>query len=129
MSAAFKITPCDFQSIAHLANKAAGDRVSISDTKLTKWFKSTDEDQKVTGCAAAMKVAGCGIRIKGVWVSPSHRKKGIGEAFVDVITRDAEHNCVSFLEAFAYNKAFYEAKGFKTTGVLPNGASKMRKPL
>lgn len=126
---AIRIMECGFADIMNLAGKAARERVSISNTSKTQWFTVHYDGKRIKACAGAMAVPGAGFRIKGVWVEPPMRGKGVGEALVDEIRKYADRRSAAFLEAFAYNADFYKRKGFIMIGTLPNGAAKMRLPL
>lgn len=111
-----------FAEIRQFANRAAKDRVSISDTKKTTWFTIlTDKD--VIGIAGLMLLPNSAARIKGVWVKPDKRGYGIGTELTLHLVKLAKQNGVKRLEALAYNPTFYESHGWYKVGKpRPNGA-------
>ncbi len=121
-----RILLSNYAIIKSFAFKASKERVSISDTKDTRWFVVLNEDETVIAVAGLMKV-GSGVRIKGVWTEPKHRGKGVGAKLTDHLIQTAENECASHVEAFAYNPSFYTQRGFKVFGSLPNGAIKVRR--
>lgn len=127
-----RIMAIQFTDAQRFARDAAKEHVAISDTKNTDWYGYSLSPAGVVpllvGVMGLMEVPGGGLRIKGVYVMPAHRGKGIGEKLVDVAISRADVECNSFLEALAYNWRFYERKGFKKSGLLrANGAQMMRR--
>ncbi len=113
-----------FATVAPLARRASADRVSISDTGNTRWYVILGGG-RIEAVAGLIRV-GSGARIKGVWVEPACRGRGIGAHLVDFLLRVADQACCSSVEALAYNPAFYEARNFRRLGVKPNGAVRLR---
>lgn len=116
----------DHSEIVPFVTRAAKDHVSARATKNTLWFMF-DENRSQPCFCALMKVNG-GYRVKGVWVHPSRRGKGIGEQ----MTKELLQYAVTVLKAkviqvFAYNSDFYQILGFLKYGELPNGASMLKK--
>jgi N-acetylglutamate synthase-like GNAT family acetyltransferase len=116
-----------FAVVQPLARRAARDRVSISNTRATRWFAAV-QSGAIVGVAGLLKFS-TGLRIKGVWVDPAWRGRGIGDALTARLIAAAEEECAPAIEAFAYRPDYYEARGFVRYGVLPNGAVKVRKRL
>lgn len=124
----FQILQATFDQVRPFAGRAARDHVSISDTRDTRWFAAVDESGDVAGVAGLLRFRSQ-LRIKGVWVAPSARGHGLGNAFVQHFLAIAEDECAPSIEAFVANVAYYQGLGFKETGTLPNGAVKMMKVL
>lgn len=112
--------------IAPFVSKAAKDHVSARQTNNTIWFMYDDNKTQPCFCAL-MRVKG-GYRVKGVWVHPSRRGKGLGEKMTRELLDYAVNNLKSkIVQVFAYNAKFYESLGFVKFGELPNGAIMLRK--
>lgn len=118
-----KLVAIDYTpTIAQLKSVAARERVSLSDTRSTYWFRTDDN----SGVCGAIEVAGR-VRIKGVWVYPEWRGLGIGSAMTEALIKWIEQRYDCPIEVLAYNPAFYEARGFRRTGELANGAVRLEK--
>ena len=113
----------DYPTAAAFKSLAAKDHVSISDTMDTTWFLFEDGPFLVLGVCALMRRA-TGGRIKGVWVRPEHRGKGIGRQMTLALIEHAVDHMLCFrLEALAHNPAFYEGLGWERIGApTSNGA-------
>jgi RimJ/RimL family protein N-acetyltransferase len=117
-----------YSVIKPYANKAAKDHVSVNETKDTTWFAIDQTNDPFPFCA--LMQTSKGYRIKGVWVPPMQRGKGIGTQMTLKLMDYAENTLMaSRIEVFAYNPAFYERNGYKRFGSLPNGAIKLEKIL
>lgn len=130
-----------FDKVKIFAKSAARARVSISDTGQTQWFEvliaeAGDAFSEVSlvrvGVAGLMAlgsvVSGKRARIKGVFVEPAARGRGVGTKIVDELEAFASREWgVRTIEAFAHNPKFYEARGYRRCGVLANGAVHLRR--
>lgn len=114
----------EFAEVQPFASRAAREHVSISDTRGTRWFVVKKGDETVA--VAGLLKAGAGYRIKGVYVTPGERGTGVGTALTEYLIAQCD-NDFAMVEVFAYNPTFYEARGFRRYGKLPNGAIKLRK--
>jgi N-acetylglutamate synthase-like GNAT family acetyltransferase len=123
------VTPDEvsFADVLPFRGRAAAEHVSISDTRATRWFVLR-KGKIIVAIAGLMKV-GSGFRIKGVWVDPAVRGRGLGTHLTGALMEVAEQACASTIEALAYNPAFYEGRGFLRIGVQPNGAIRVRRVL
>lgn len=119
-----EIRQVDFATVRPFASRAAREHVSISDTRMTRWYVVKKGDE-VVGVAGLLRVS-AGYRIKGVYVIPNERGSGIGTALTEHLIEQCA-NDFAMVEVFAYNPGYYEARGFKRYGQLPNGAVKLRK--
>jgi N-acetylglutamate synthase-like GNAT family acetyltransferase len=116
-----------FADIRHCIARAARDHVSLSDTRNTDWFV-VREDGAIVGIAGLMAVQS-GYRLKGAWVDPAYRGRGIGLALTEKRIQLAEQRCGSFIETLSLHPAFFEARGFRANRVMSNGAVRMRRVL
>ncbi len=114
-------------AIRPFAGRAAREHVSLADTHRTDWFVAI-EHSTVIGVAGLI-ASGAGLRIKGVWIEPAHRARGVGTALTQHLVQLAQERCAAFVEALAWHPEFYEARGFTRIGVTPHGAAKMRRLL
>jgi ribosomal protein S18 acetylase RimI-like enzyme len=135
-SRCFDIREAAFRIVQPFAGRAAREHVSISETRDTRWFVGVlrDAPRDVPGEYAIAGVAGLlkfrsQLRIKGVWVAPTFRGRGLGNAFVEHFLAIAEDECAPSIEAFVANVSYYQGLGFRQTSTLPNGAVKMMKVL
>jgi GNAT superfamily N-acetyltransferase len=80
-----------FAYVAPFARRAAREHVSVSDTGATRWFGAR-VDGAIVGFAGLLKFS-TGYRIKGVWVEPAWRAKGIGDALATMLIAVAEYEC------------------------------------
>lgn len=126
-SRCFDIQEVPFQEVQPFARQAAREHVSISETRDTRWFVGVVQGD-IAGVAGLLRFRSQ-LRIKGVWVSPHFRGRGLGNAFVQHFLAIAEDECAPLIEAFVANVAYYQSLGFKACGTLPNGAVKMRRVL
>jgi GNAT superfamily N-acetyltransferase len=124
---AIRIDGVPFWAVKPFAARAAKDHVSITDTKFTEWFV-VRLDGVIVGIAAMMLVAS-GYRLKGAWVDPEHRGKGIGLALTEFRIRAIESRCASHIETLSLHPEFFEARGFRRERVMSNGAIRMRRIL
>lgn len=124
---AFEIREVPFSEVQPYASRAAREHVSISDTRDTRWYMGVEKSD-VAGVAGLFRFRSM-LRIKGVWVAPNFRGRGLGDQFVKHLLAVAEDECAPLIEAYVWNAAYYHRLGFKVAGTLPNGAVKMRKVL
>jgi GNAT superfamily N-acetyltransferase len=124
----FQIREITFEAARPYASRAAREHVSIANTRDTRWYGGFDEAGTLVGVAGLLKLRSA-VRIKGVWVAPSHRARGLGRAFVDHLIAIGDDECSPAIEAYVWNPVFYEGLGFIQIGNLPNGAVRMKKTL
>jgi N-acetylglutamate synthase-like GNAT family acetyltransferase len=121
------IAEVPFAAVQPFASRASREHVSISNTRSTRWFAAL-AGGRIVGIAGLLKFA-TGLRVKGVWVDPDFRGKGIGNDLATRLIEVAEHECAPAIEAFAWRPDYYEGRGFERCGALPNGAIRVRKRL
>ena len=125
----FTIAEAPFERVQPFGSRAAREHVSISDTRDTRWFVGLRQPAgEVVGVAGLLRFRSQ-LRIKGVWVDPAFRGRGLGNAFVQRFLAIADEECAPMIEAFVANTAYYQSLGFSQVGILPTGAVKMRKVL
>lgn len=106
-----EIQPVPFAEVQHLAAAAAKDRVSISETQGTQWFVMR-EDGKIIATGALLRRNAI-ARLKGIWVEPGHRHRGVGESVtLQLIAHAVDVWLCGRIEALAHNPSFYYARGF-----------------
>ena len=111
----------DYIEVRPWASRAARDHVDLADTPRTRWWKVDD-----VACAGLMLV-GHGARVKGVYVDPAFRGQGIGTELTEYVL--AQCAGLDFIEAYAWNAPWYEARGFEVIGGNRHGAKRVRKIL
>ena len=112
-----------YSAVAKHSRAAAKDHVSVSDTKRTTWYRTPRHE----GFCALLEVGRDAVRIKGVYVHPEWRGRGIGSAMTDELLRKAASGPYKVIEVLAYNPAFYESRGFTRKNQLRNGAWRLVK--
>jgi len=122
------IEPVAFAVVRPFAARAARDRVSVSDTRLTQWF-TEQLDGVILGLAGMIQIGSASRRIKGVWVEPACRGLGTGDRLARHLIALAQAECAAMIETLAYNPAYYIALGFHRVGMMPNGAVRLRRLL
>jgi len=120
------IRPCSFNEIKGYASKAAREHVSLKQSDKTVW-NVAEEGGRILGIAGLLSLANNGIRIKGVYVVPTVREKGIGTYLTEYLINEAIESGANRVEAYALKPDFYLKRGFKEAGRLPNGAVKVVK--
>jgi GNAT superfamily N-acetyltransferase len=102
---------------------AAREHVSVSNTQNTRWFGAfVPFGNEPVGFGAVYWV-GLKARIKGIYVVPGMRGRGIGSQMTERLIQFAVRQGATQLEAFALNPAWYEARGWtKTDQQLRSGA-------
>src|SRR5579883_1712468 len=73
------IEECPYTDVAQWRRAAARERVALADTRETRWFRYGE-----LACAGLLALQG-GARIKGVYVTPEARGKGIGTALTEFL--------------------------------------------
>lgn len=111
---AWVIKEVRFSDILPLKRAAAADRVTLNDLKNTRWFAVYRDDGLIVG-SAGLTVSKSRARIRGVWVANACRGQGIGVAITSRLLAECRGQVTS-VDAFAYNPAHYQARGFRVVG-------------
>jgi N-acetylglutamate synthase-like GNAT family acetyltransferase len=123
-----EIREVTFAEIAHLKRAAGADRVLLSGDQGRRWFAAFDDNARPVG-TAALRFSKSGARICGVWVAPAWRGRGVGDSFTERLIAECRGK-VAAVDAFAFNPAYYTAKGFKIVGKQTSaGATRVRLQL
>jgi|GEM_PF-5804174 len=125
----------DYDMAAKYKSRAAKEHVSISPTANTDWFLvAVSGSIGVAGVAGMMRLSnslngqkGVTARIKGIYVQKEFRGQGIGTKVIDALERLAGDWNATMIEVYAYNRKFYEARGYEAVGTRPNGAVLLRR--
>lgn len=118
-----------FSSIQHFAAPAAKEHVTIKESKKIRWFVVVSEDGTV-GCAGLFQVRPGVVRIKGIFIDPAYRCKGLGSVLTEHVISVAVTDKCSRIEANVYKSEWYEARGFvREAPQCLNGAIKIGKSL
>lgn len=118
-----EIKKVEFGDIKHLSAKASKESVSISDTSKTLWFAAY-VDNEIVGCAGIYEALPY-HRLKGIWIMPEYRGKGIGKKLTEHRLEYCEDIFVG-VEVYALHPKFYKERGFVEYGIL-RGATKLRR--
>jgi len=118
------IQECEYSQVARFRSAAAKERVCLKPTANTRWFRYGEE-----GCAGLLTLNNGAARIKGVFVDQSRRREGIGTAITEFLIQTAQEAGCKSLEAYAWNPAWYQERGFTAVGKNAAGAVRMRKEL
>lgn len=111
-----------FNYVQPYARVAAREHVSVSPTQRTRWFRLPGHE----GFCGLIEL-GATVRVKGVYVHPEWRGRGLGTGMTDELLTEAARGPYKAIEVLAYNPSFYEARGFQRKAQLPNGAWKLTK--
>jgi N-acetylglutamate synthase-like GNAT family acetyltransferase len=116
-----------FADVAHLASRAAKERVSISDTRGTTWFGAFDGE--LIGCGAVL-IQSQKARLKASWIAPKYRGKGVGMGLLKTRILYAENNpAINRLEVFSIRPRIFLELGFKPFSVVREGVTALVKLL
>lgn len=99
-----------FTGVKKYASLAKKDRVSISETKNTRWFEFFLESEPI-GCCGLL-YQGRKSRIKGVYILPQHRGAGHGVFMDDCLLSISKSDGVDFVEVLTLHPKFYQNRGF-----------------
>lgn len=117
----------EFRDVAHLASRAAKERVSISNTRGTTWFAAFDGE--LVGCGAVL-VQGQKARLKASWIAPKYRGQGVGLGLLKARIAYAENNpAINRLEVFSVRPRIFLELGFQPISVLREGVTVLLKRL
>lgn len=117
MSSECKLVEVTYSYVYPYRRVAAKERVSVSDTKNTRWFRTVGHE----GFCGLIRASATTVRIKGVFVHPEYRGCGVGAAMTEALMAIAATSKQK-MEVLAYNPAFYEDRGFVRRNQLHNGA-------
>ena len=121
------IRAVDYSEVAKHRSAAAKEHVSLADAKHVIWFQIVKAEE-VVGAVGLMLMAGARVRIKGFYVLAKVRGLGIGTNASDAVEAYAIRELQAReIEVYAYNREFYEGRGFQAVGKRPNGAVLLRK--
>ncbi len=122
-----KIRDCSFADIQHFASRAAKERVSITDTRDTRWHAAYDEAGNIVGCGAVMFTRQT-ARLKAYFIEPSMRGSGLGSALVQKgIDTALDNPAINTIEVFSVNPKFFLAKGFTRLKDIRDGVTHLIK--
>lgn len=110
-----------YAEVARWRSAAAKERTAVADSRDTSWYVYGD-----VACAGLLMV-GTGVRIKGVFVAPQARGRGIGTLLTEHLIELSLSCGATFVEAYAWNPGWYESRGFKEIGRNQFGAVRLRR--
>lgn len=121
------LQPIPYEQVAPFRSRAARDHVSLSPTATTKWYGAFLDGDSLAGVCGLL-IGRTFARIRGVWVPRELRGEGIGSAMTEALIEQAPRGLR--LEVLAYNRAFYEARGFRVVGQPRAGVTRLiREPV
>lgn len=127
------LLPVQFEVVKPFQYLAARDRVSVTETRSSpsRWFAVFGKDGIQGVCGLASMLGSSRRRIRGVWVRPECRGRGIGTFMVkELIQLVKEDPGASCIEACAINPRFYAGLKFKQVSPAGgNGVTFMRRLL
>ena len=106
-------TEVSYEPVSHLRSRAARDRVVVTQTRSrSRWVVVRLDDGTIIGVGGLIFHRTGRARLKGLWVDPAHRKRGVMSALCAIRVEIAQEECVSMVEAFALSPGWYLANGF-----------------
>lgn len=105
-----RINEVPYEEVKQFSSKASKERVSISNTNNTIWFQIYLLDELVGVCALYLAKKKC--RIKGDWIYPTHRGKGIGEFLTEARLKIIKSFGYKDVEVLTLHPHYYAKKGF-----------------
>lgn len=103
--------------------QAAKDGVSRGRVSRAKWFRI----QGCDGFCAYLPInsAGTKVRIKGFWIAPEWRGRGLGEQAFDALLERIKTDFpqCSTVESISRKIDFYKRKGFTPTAEMPSATT------
>lgn len=115
------VEPCTFADLAPWIAPARRDRVAITDTRATRWWRIAG-----VGCAGMISLPRGGVRLKALWVAPEHRGHGHGRALIDHRIDIARAEGAAWIEVYALRPEVYERRGFARVRVTGRGVVVLR---
>ncbi len=98
---------CAFADLAPWISAARRERVAITDTRATRWWRVPG-----AGCAGMLALARGGVRLKALWIEPEHRGMGHGRTLIDHRIAVARAEGAAWIEVYALHPESYERRGF-----------------
>lgn len=105
-----RLLQVEYAEIKKFGSLGKRERVSISDTSNTYWFQIQRDSELVGVCGLYLAAKKC--RIKGDWILPQHRGKGLGEFITKCRLGIAKDMGYTLVEVLTLHPHYYEAKGF-----------------
>lgn len=119
----------DFETVAPLAREAARERVAVTNTAATTWLAVYD-GARLVGCGGVLVTAGGQkARVKGIYMKPELRGRGVGSVLTQTLLDIARNQGVTVWEAYAHAPAWYLRRGFTLAGKTALGVPILRKTL
>lgn len=114
------IAEISYNTVKPLSSKASKDKVCLKDTPQTQWFGAYIENE-LCGVAGAAVKDGNG-RIRGVYVLPQHRGKGLGSTMMQALMAYFDNKSVCYVEQLASQPDWWLKQGWKLKAPHKNGA-------
>lgn len=116
------VESCTFADLSPWIAPARRDRVAITDTIATRWWRIAG-----AGCAGMISLPRGGVRLKALWIAPEHRGRGHGRALIDHRLAVALAEGAAWVEVYALRPEAYERRGFARMGVTGRGVVVLRR--
>ena len=112
------ISACSNADVQGLASAASREGVNLKNTQRTFWFRAMAGPEIVGTCAYLVTSAGV-ARLKGAYVRPTHRKRGIYVALLKACIASARTGGCRIIEGYTSIMAL-SAMGFQHVGDRDN---------
>jgi len=118
----FRVEKCEHQHVVVLASLSSKDRVNLlRPTRNTQWFRCVDVASGETiGAGGLLFLDDGSARIKGLFVHPSWRHRGVADHLNDERIAEATRRGCRVIEGFT-NATRWTRRGFERVGQRHNG--------
>jgi len=106
----FSLEEVPYEKVDCFSSKARRERVSINDTKNTIWFHIYFADKLAGICALYLTNKKC--RIKGDWIKPEYRGKGLGRFITNCRLKIIDEFGYKNIEVLTLHPNYYKSIGF-----------------
>lgn len=122
---------CTFDDVAHLADRAANEGVTVERDPDTEWFGYVAPDGRIVAVGGLKQLqSGRVFRLRGAYTMPEFRGLGIGELLSVSRVNRARDRGAELLETHSKRPDYYLRLGWVDTGARsPSGALVLSYPV
>jgi GNAT superfamily N-acetyltransferase len=121
-SAALQVETCSFADVKPFASKASRERVKVDNPAGTAYYCVRNGSGSIAGFAALM-LRGSAARLKGDFVLPEYRRRGIAKLLMAARLEECDRRFIARATAFCTEMSLplYLANGFRAVSVSAAG--------